>query len=120
MWDHDGGTGPLGVFWEAACRLKPGVAGEPGLAGARQGHLGQLFRAAGLRDVEETVLTVSVEHRSFEEWWEPFMLGVGPAGDHVAGLDVQRQGLLRDECRTLLPMAPFAVNARAWAARGFV
>jgi hypothetical protein len=106
------------VFWEAARRLDPDVADEVGLAGAREGHLGQLFRAAGLRDVEETALAVSVEHASFEEWWEPFMLGVGPAGAHVAGLDANRQDLLRDECRAQLPAAPFVLHARAWAARG--
>lgn len=118
VWDHDGGSGPLSVFWRAARRLDPDAADEAGLAGAREGHLGQLFRAAGLRDVEETVLAVSVEHPSFEEWWEPFTLGVGPAGAHVAGLDADRQDLLREECRTLLPEAPFVVHARAWAARG--
>ena len=118
VWDHEGGGGPLSVFWEAARRLDPGVAGEAGLAGAREGHLGELFHGAGLRDVEETALTVTVEHPSFEDWWEPFMLGVGPAGAHLAGLKAQQQGLLRDECRRLLPAAPFAVRGRAWAARG--
>jgi hypothetical protein len=79
-----------------------------------------LCRDAGLRNVEETVLTVSVEHPSFEEWWEPFLLGVGPAGAHVAGLDADRQAHLRERCRTLLPTAPFVVSASAWAARGLV
>jgi SAM-dependent methyltransferase len=120
VWDHAGGRGPLKVFWEAARWLQPDVAGEAGLAGAREGHLGELFRDVELRDVEETVLTVSVEHPSFEEWWEPFTLGVGPAGAHVAGLDDDRQAVLRERCRTLLPTAPFVVNARAWAARGSV
>jgi len=120
VWDHDGGGGPLSVFWEAARRLDPGVAGEAGLAGARQGHLGQLLRAAGLAEVEETALVVTVEHPSFEEWWEPFTLGVGPAGAHVAGLDADQRAGLRDQCRALLPTAPFVVTARAWAARGCV
>ncbi len=118
VWDHEGGSGPLGVFWEAARRLDTEVADEAGLAGAREGQLGQLFRAAGLHDVEETALAVSVEHPSFQEWWEPFTFGVGPAGAYVAGLDADRQGHLRDECQTLLPAAPFVVHARAWAARG--
>jgi SAM-dependent methyltransferase len=120
VWDHHGGGGPLNVFWEAARWLNPDVAGEAGLAGAREGHLAELFRSAGLRDVEETALNVSVEHPSFDEWWEPFMLGVGPAGAHVAGLDPDRQARLRERCRALLPAGPFVVDARAWAARGFV
>lgn len=118
VWDFEGGRGPLGVFWEAAHRLDPDVTDEAGLAGAREGHLNHLFRAAGLHNVEETVLTVSVEHPTFEEWWEPFTLGVGPAGAHVASIDGDQQAGLREECRSMLPPAPFVVQARAWAARG--
>ncbi len=118
VWDFDGGSGPLGVFWHAARRLNPTAADESALAGAREGDLGELFRAAGLRDVEESVLVVSVTHQTFDEWWEPFTLGVGPAGAHVARLDAAGQAHLRDECLRLQPTAPFTVNARAWAARG--
>ena len=63
---------------------------EANLAGAREGHLAELLGAAGLHDVEESDLTVRVEHASFEEWWEPYTLGVGPAGDYVASLDPER------------------------------
>ena len=50
--------------------------------------------------------------------WEPFMLGVGPAGGYAARLDSRRQAQLRDLCREMLLAAPFVVSARAWAARG--
>ena len=119
VWDHAGGQGPLSLFWEAARELDPDVGDESLLAGARQGHLAQLFAEAGLHDVEESTLSVSVEHPSFEEWWEPFTLGVGPAGDYAAGLDAKRQARLRERCRQLLPPPPFVLTARAWAARGF-
>jgi SAM-dependent methyltransferase len=118
VWDHAGGQGPLSVFWEAAHGLDPDVMDESQLAGAREGHLVELFDAAGLRQVGDGVLTVSVEHRSFEEWWEPFTFGVGPAGGYATGLDKARQDALRDRCRDLLPPAPFVLTARAWAARG--
>ena len=118
VWDHAGGQGPLSLFWEAARRLDPGVADESALAGAREGHLTELFRAARLREIKESVLSVSVEHRSFEEWWEPFELGVGPAGAFVAALDEERKAELRELCRPLLPAAPFTLPARAWVARG--
>ena len=120
VWDHAGGRGPLGVFWQAARELDPEVEGESQLAGAREGHLGQLLRSAGLHEIEESELSVSVEHPSFEEWWEPFMLGVGPAGSYAAGLDAKRQAQLRDLCREMLPSAPFVLTALAWAARGLV
>jgi SAM-dependent methyltransferase len=118
VWDHAGGKGPLSLFWEAARQLDPGVEDESERPGAREGHLRELFRAAGLREIEESVLSVSVTHQSFEEWWEPFELGVGPAGAFVGALDEKRQAELRELCRELLPAAPFAPPARAWAARG--
>ncbi len=118
VWDHAGGQGPLSVFWEAAHELDPDVEDESQLAGSREGHLAELFQAAGLNEVEEGALTVRVEHPSFEDWWEPYTLGVGPAGVYAAGLDVERQAQLRERCRALLPTAPFVLTSRAWAARG--
>ncbi len=118
VWDHAGGEGPLSHFWNAAHELDPGVEGESQLAGARKGHLAELFREAGLRAIEETDLSITVEHSTFEGWWEPFTLGAGPAGSYVAGLDDARRVRLREQCRAMLPTAPFALTARAWAARG--
>jgi SAM-dependent methyltransferase len=121
VWDHAaGGQGPLRVYWDAVHELDPDVEDESELAGAREGHLAELFEAAGLREIEETHLAVSVEHPTFEHWWEPFKLGVGPAGDYVARLDPKRQAELRERCREKLPAAPFVLTARAWAARGLV
>ena len=118
VWDHEGGNGPLSPFWQAARRLDPDIRGESGLAGARKGHLAQLFDEAGLGGVEDSTLSISVRHDTFDEWWEPFMLGVGPAGKYTADLDTAQQIRLRELCRTMLPTAPFSLNARAWAARG--
>ena len=118
VWDHAGSLGPLSVFWRAARELDPDVEDESQRAGAHEGDLGQLFREAGLHDIEEGALSVSVGHPSFEQWWEPFTLGVGPAGAYTSGLDATRQAQLRERCREMLPAAPFVVTARAWAARG--
>jgi SAM-dependent methyltransferase len=120
VWDHAGGRGPLSLFWQAARTLDPNVQDESELPGAREGHLGELFEAAGLNDVEQSALSVTVEHPSFEEWWEPFTFGVGPAGSYAAGLDAEPQARLRDLCREMHGAAPFAVPVHAWAARGVV
>jgi SAM-dependent methyltransferase len=119
VWDHAGGRGPLTVFWRAVLDLDPHARDESQLAGAREGHLAELFAAAGLRDIESTMLTVQTRFRSFEEWWEPFTLGVGPAGDYVQGLDTQRRLELRDRCASLLPRQwPVGIAASAWATIG--
>ncbi len=118
VWDYAGGRGPISVLWDAARELDPEVVDQSHLAGVREGHLAELFAAAGLQEIEESALSIRVEHSSFEEWWEPFTLGVGPAGSYVAGLDPARQARLRERCREKLPTAPFLLTAHAWAARG--
>jgi SAM-dependent methyltransferase len=118
VWDHHGGQGPLSPLWDTVHELDPGAEDESRFAGSRQGHLTELFDAAGLEGVEETALTVEVEHPTFEEWWEPFTLGVGPAGGYVKGLAAEKQAELRERCRARLPGPPFVIAARAWTALG--
>jgi SAM-dependent methyltransferase len=117
VWDHAGGKGPLSPFWEAAREVSGEVEDESQLPGTREHHLGELLRAAGLDDVEEDAVSIEVEHATFEDWWEPFTLGVGPAGGYVAALDSERLHDLRERCRDRLPEPPFVLSARAWAAR---
>src|SRR4051812_27048275 len=62
VWDHGGGRGPLSLFWQAVREIDPDVSGESDLAGAREGHLGELFAEAGIQDVDETALAVSVDY----------------------------------------------------------
>jgi len=118
VWDHAGSQGPLGLFWQAARELYPGVHDESNLAGAREGHLGELFASAGVRNVEEKTLASNLQHDTFDDWWEPYTRGVGPAGSFVAGLDPEQRIELRERCRALLPAEPLVIPARAWAARG--
>ena len=98
--------------------LDPDAPDESNLAGAREGHLAELFDSAGLRDIEDGSLTVDAEHASFEEWWEPYTFGVGPAGAYVDRLDEADRQRVRDACAAQLPPAPFEVTASAWTVRG--
>jgi SAM-dependent methyltransferase len=118
VWDHGGGHGPLSAFWRAVRDLDAQAEDESRLAGVHEGDLSALFTEAGVREVEETTLSVDVEHPTFEDWWQPYTLGVGPAGAYVAGLAEDAQAALREHCREVLPPAPFVLTARAWGARG--
>ncbi len=120
VWDHAGGQTPLAPFWDAVHQLDPDAADESDLAGGHEGHLTELCTKAGLRDVEEAALPVSVEHATFEDWWEPFTLGVGPAGVYLTSLDSERQTEVRERCLENLGAGPFAIESRAWTARGYV
>jgi SAM-dependent methyltransferase len=118
VWDFAGGRAPVSPFWRAARELDPEAADESRLPGAREGDLADLFSTAGLGRVEERALAVRLTHPSFDDWWEPFTLGVGPAGAYFAGLDPKRQARVRDVCRAAFPGGEFVIEARAWAAAG--
>lgn len=118
VWDHGGGEGPLSRFWEVARELDSEVEDESDLAGAREGHLAELLQEAGLTKVDEATLSVTVDHASFDEWWEPFTFGVGPAGAYLSELDSEHQARLRERCRDAFPEEGLALTVRAWAARG--
>ncbi len=120
VWDHGGDRGPLVIFWRAVNDLDPAVRDESGLAGTREGHLVELAAAAGWADIRPSVLTVEIPMASFADWWEPFTLGVGPAGAHVARLSTQAREELRARCAELLPAGAFTVSASAWCVTGSV
>jgi SAM-dependent methyltransferase len=118
VWDHAGRQGPLRLFWDAARSVDPDVDDESRLPGTREGHLGELFLDAGLSDVTGSALTIRVEHATFDEWWEPFTRGVGPAGAYLGGVDPARRGAIREVARAQAPTDPIVIDAVAWAARG--
>jgi hypothetical protein len=55
-----------------------------------------------------------VSYPTFEEWWEPYLLGVGPAGGYVAEATDARRAQLRDRCHEVLGDGPFDEVAHAW------
>ena len=117
-WDHAGGRGPLAAFWSAVREIDPAADDKSGLPGVREGDLARLFAAAGFGGIAVTTLTVPVRHASFARWWEPFTLGVGPAGSYVASLTPDGRSALREQCRRHLPAGPVEIGATAWAATG--
>jgi SAM-dependent methyltransferase len=114
VWDHAGGGGPLTAFWQAVRELDPGARDESGLAGASAGDLARLFEQAGLTGADTTSLAVVVRHATFDDWWEPFTLGVGPSGAYVVSLAADHRSALRDRCGDLLGPGPFDIRAAAW------
>ena len=116
VWDHAGGGGPLSLFWRAVHDLDPTARDGSNLAGAREGHLAELFGRAGLRDIRSDRLSIETRFATAEDWWHPYTLGVGPAGAYVASLDPAHRDALRRHCETLLPPLPVTVTASAWTA----
>lgn len=123
MWDiTDGGMTMLRVFNSAVAAVKPGVpAGGAERPGATQGDIARRFRDAGLVDVTEGALISHAEYTGFDDFWEPFTLGVGPAGQAMSGLSQAERDAVREQCRDQVPQGgPFTLEARAWYATGRV
>jgi len=121
MWDiATGGMTMLRTFWSAVRQLDPDVVGERRLAGTVAGDIAERFERAGLVDVAPGALGASASYAGFDDFWEPFTLAVGPAGQYLAALPDERQAAVREACRAELPDGPFTLDARAWYARGTV
>lgn len=118
VWDHGGGTGPLSAFWRAVLAVDPTVTDEAALPGSNAGDLAALMVAAGLREVTEVPLTVTVPFATFEQWWEPYTFGVGTAGVAFDALAPEQQERVVDLLRTELGDGPFTMSATAWAGSG--
>jgi SAM-dependent methyltransferase len=126
VWDYDDGMGMLRTFWDEAVALIPGAASrdERRMPLSRRGELAELWRAQGLGDVQEHPLTIESVFTSFDDYWQPFRAGQGPAGSFTVSLsEPERQALqsrLRDRLLDGGPDRPFTLPARAWAVRGVV
>jgi SAM-dependent methyltransferase len=118
VWDHGGGRSPVAPIWRAARELDPAAPDESDLAGVRRGHLARLFADAGITRMREQELTVRAKHASFEDWWEPFTLGVGPAGEYVRSLAEGPRTRLRERLRELVGDGPAEISATAWTVMG--
>lgn len=115
VWQHASGTSPLSPFWDAVRTIDPAGADESLAPGVREGDLARLFAEAGLT-ASVDALTVDVAFASFDDWWEPFTFGVGPAGAYLEAQQPERYQEIRDACAAQLGAAPFTVSGSAWCA----
>jgi hypothetical protein len=126
VWDYAGEMTLLRAFWDAAREIDPerGSAADEGvvMAWCGEGELGELWRAADLREVRFGQLVVRASYANFSDLWLPLPTGVGPAGAFCKSLDEDSRAALRDACRRRLGVGdePFELTARAWAASGIV
>ena len=121
VWDFGGGMQLLRLYWQSVRTIDPGADAETSPFGERD-RLEALLRDSGLADVEVDGLEVSTRYEDFDELWNSFLLGVGPAGQYAVGLPPERQEAVRQEYHRRLgePDRSFTLDARAWAVRGVV
>lgn len=123
VWDYAKGMEMLRVFWDEVVALDPAMEpkDERHMKLCRAGQLAGLWRATGLLEVEEASLVIDTAFPSFDDYWSPFLAGVGPGGAYVASLSEERRKALEARLRKRLPGAgALALKARAWCVRGVV
>lgn len=124
--DGSGGLRTTALFWEEAAKLDPAAAAraERGRHCNRKGQLSALWQAAGLAGVEETAMEMRMDYVSFDDYWSPFLGGIGPHGVYLSELSPERRGAIREALRRRLlgerADGPIALGGRALAVRGFV
>jgi SAM-dependent methyltransferase len=124
LWDYSGGVELLHHFWQAAVAADSDAAtlDESGRFGTwNPSYLISLLQAAGLVGIATATLTVPTTFASFDDYWTPFLGGVGPAPSYVASLSEPRRQLLAQRLRERLAPADdgsIRLQARAFAVRG--
>jgi SAM-dependent methyltransferase len=118
VWDMTGGMTMLATYWQAAREIDASAPGEASRFGVAPGQLADLWREGGLQDVEAGAITVSSRYRDFDELWQSFLAGIGPAGAHASSLDDATRDAVRDAYHRRIgsPAGPFELDATAWYA----
>lgn len=124
VWDYAENMQFMRHFWSAAAALDPraveldegrrfSISNPPGLT--------ELFENAHLDDIQVRSIDVPTHFRDFDDFWSPFLGGVGPAPNYVQSLTEDQRAALQESIRAGLPFAPdgsIPLIARAWAIRG--
>ncbi|MBA2719471.1 MAG: class I SAM-dependent methyltransferase [Chloroflexi bacterium] len=124
VWDYAEGMQLMRHFFDAAIALDPAAMAED--EGVRfpicaPEPLEAEFVGAGLHAVKVRAIEIPTVFESFDEYWSPFLSGVGAAPAFAMRLDEDRRNEIRDRLRATLPTEPdgsIHLVARAWAARG--
>jgi hypothetical protein len=126
VWDYNAGMEMLRFFWDEVVALDPAMApkDERNMKLSRKGQLGDLWKKAGLTNVQEKPLVIEQAFASFDDYWGPFLKGAGPGGAYVVSLTDDRRRKLEARMRKRLlgnrEDGAFILKARAWCVRGEV
>jgi SAM-dependent methyltransferase len=126
VWDYAQKMEMIRRYWDAAALFDPA-------AGAQ--HQGERFPLcqsealagalidAGLENVEGATLEITMHFSDFDDYWQPFLGGQGPAPAHAMQLDQATRARVRERLRETLPRdrdGAIDLAARALAARARV
>lgn len=124
VWDYAGKMDLMRYFWDAAAALDPSAVSFD--EGRRfpicdPERLRGLFQTAGCRNVRVRAIDVPTDFRTFDDYWQPFWGGIGPAPTYLMSLHESARVALRNRLEEELPVdssGAIHLVARAWAVSG--
>ncbi|MCP5364224.1 MAG: methyltransferase domain-containing protein [Hyphomicrobiales bacterium] len=124
VWDYPGrGVGFMRAFWDAAAALDPvalELAEEKRFPFCTPESLGELMSRAGLVRIDCEPIEIPTAFADFEDYWQPFTLGAGPAPGYCANLNPEARQRLKKALHKNLPRredGSIVLKARAWAVK---
>ncbi len=126
VWDYAGKMELMRFFWDAAVEFDPDAAKmDEGIRFplCRPDALEKLFAGSGLEGVEVKHIDIPTTFANFDDYWQPFLGGQGPAPTYAMSLDETARERLRDRIRERIPITAngsISLTARAWVTRATV
>jgi ubiquinone/menaquinone biosynthesis C-methylase UbiE len=99
VWDYAEGMQMLRLFWDVVVALDKNASELDEAVRfpiCRETKLKKLFRDSGLQEVKLRSVEVPTNFSSFDDYWQPFLSGVGPAPGYVMNLDKNQRAALRE------------------------
>ncbi len=124
IWDYNDQMQMLRLFWDAIVAVDGNAAPlhEKHMPLCRQGELSGLWRSVGLDNIQEQSMEIKMNFESFQDYWEPFLLGQGPAGAYLKQVSSDDLTILREAVKRRLGIRDetdrFILIGRVWAVRG--
>lgn len=126
VWDYAQKMDLIRLYWDAAAELgllAPGQDQGERFPICRPEALQAAFTGAGLSQVRVWPIEIEMRFEDFDDYWQPFLGGQGPAPGHAMSLDEASRLSLRDrlaDCIARSAGGAIVLAARAWAASGVV
>jgi SAM-dependent methyltransferase len=126
VWDYAEKMDLVRTYWDAAAQLgllAPGQHQGERFPLCRPDALAAALADAELRQIEVSAIELPMRFVDFDDYWQPFLGGQGPAPTHAMSLPEPTRQRLRDLIAERLPRqadGTILLAARAWAGRGFV
>jgi hypothetical protein len=99
VWDYVGKMDFLQIFWNAATELRNEASAldeARRFSGFSSEALAESFTKAGFEQVKTASIDIDTHFADFDDYWEPFLGGQGPAPGYVTSLSgTEREALRR-------------------------